>query len=158
MSTIDYWAIIFIFIQVLFVVVSHGHWMTLKIDLKDWMIFIFDSIFYRATDQGWRKEQTIMPLRAILPYLMLRAGYFERDNLQPQMNIFKTVLVPSKQSAKQIDDDKCGVFYLSFLDSIIRGLPISGHITQAIVDKHKKDYTFEIFLNNTDPVKVIESE
>ena len=67
------------------------------------------------------------------------------------MDIFKAVLVPSEQSAKQIDDDSCGVFCLSFLDNIIRGLPISGRTTQAIVDKLTKDYAFEIFLNSTNP-------
>ena len=54
-------------------------------------------------------------------------------------------------SGLEIDDDSCGVFCLSFLDSIIRGLPISGRTTQAVVDKLRKDYAFEIFLNNTDP-------
>ena len=151
MSTIDYWAIISTFIQVLLVVVSHGHWMTLKIDLKDWTIYIFDSISYRAEDQGWRKERRIMPLRAILPFLMQKAGYFQRAGIQPRMDIFKAVLVPSEESAKQIDDNSCGVFCLSFLDSIIRGLAISGRTTQAIVDKLRKDYAFEIFLNSTDP-------
>ena len=67
------------------------------------------------------------------------------------MDIFKAVLVPSEESAKQIDDDSCGVFCLSFLDSIIYGLPISGRTTQAIVDKFWKNYAFEIFLNRTDP-------
>ena len=138
-------------ICVLLVVISHGHWMTLKIDLKDWTIYIFDSISYRAEDQGWRKERRIMPLRAILPFLMQKAGYFQRAGIQPRLDIFKAVLVPSEESAKQIDDNSCGVFYLSFLDSIIRELPISGHITQAIVDKLRKDYAFEIFLNSTDP-------
>ena len=151
MSTIDYWAIIFTFIQVLLIVVSHGHWMTLKIDLKDWTIYIFDSISYRAEDQGWRKERRIMPLRAILPFLMQKAGYFQRVGIEPRMDIFKAVLVPSEESAKQIDDDSCDVFCLSFLDSIIRGLPISGCTTQAIVDKLRKNYAFEIFLNITDP-------
>ena len=74
------------------------------------------------------------------------------------MNIFKAILVPSEQSAKQIDDDSCGVFYLLFLDSIIHGLPISDRITQAIVDKLRKDYAFEIFLNNTDPAEAMESK
>ena len=125
--------------------------MTLKIDLKDWTILIFDSISYRDTDQGWRKEQTIMPLRAILLFFMQKTWYFERAGLQPWMDIFKAVLVSSEESAKQIDDNSCGVFCLSFLDSLIRGLPISGRITQPIVDKLRKDYAFEIFLNNTDP-------
>ena len=89
---------------------------------------------------------------------MEKARYFERAGLQPRMDIFKTVLVPSEESAKQIDDNSCGVFYLSFLDSIIHGLSISGRITQAIVDKLRKDYTFEIFLNSTDPSEVMESE
>ena len=96
--------------------------MTLKIDLKDWTIYIFDSISYRAEDQGWRKKIRIMPLRAILPFLMQKAGYFQRVGIQPRMDIFKVVLVPSKESAKQIDDDKL-----------------------------RKDYAFEIFLNSTDP-------
>ena len=96
-------------------------WMTLTIGLKDWIIFIFDSISYRATDQGWRKERTMMLLRAILPYLLQQAGYFEWAGLQPQMDIFKAVLVPSEESVKQIDDNSCGVFCLSFLDSLIHG-------------------------------------
>ena len=74
------------------------------------------------------------------------------------MYIFKAVLVSSEQSAKQIDDDSYGVFCLSFLDSIICGLPISSHTTQVIVDKLKKDYAFEIFLNSTDPSETMESE
>ena len=69
MFFIKFWAIS-TFIQVILIVVSHGNWMTPMIDLKDWTIFIFDSIFYKATDQGWMKERTIMPLRAILPSLM----------------------------------------------------------------------------------------
>ena len=124
--------------------VCHGHWMSLKIDLKDWTIYIFDSIFYRAADQGWRKEQMIMPLRAILPYLMQKAGYFEQAGLQHRMDIFKAVLVPSEQSAKQIDDNSCGVFCLSFLDSIIRGISISS-ITPSIVNKLRKDYVWRYF-------------
>ena len=99
-----------------------------------------------------------MPLKAILSYLMQKAGYFERAGLQSRMDIFKAVLISSEQSTKQIDDDSCGVFCLSFLDSIIYGLPISGHITQVIVDKRKKDYAFEIFLNSIDPAEAIESE
>ena len=74
------------------------------------------------------------------------------------MDIFKAVLIPSEQSTKQIDDDSCGVFCLSFMNNIIRGLSISGRITQAIVDKLRKDYAFEIFLNNTDPAEAMESE
>ena len=74
------------------------------------------------------------------------------------MDIFKAVLVPSEQSTKQIDDDSYGVFCLSFLDSIICGLSIFGRITPAIVDKLKKDYALEIFLNSTDPVEAMESE
>ena len=89
---------------------------------------------------------------------MQQAWYFERANLQPRMNIFKAVLVSNEQSAKQIDDDRYGVFCLSFLDSIIRGLPIFGRITQVIVDKLKKDYTFEIFLNSTNPIEAMESK
>ena len=151
MSTIDYWAIILTFIQVFLVVVSHEHWMTLKIDLKDWTIYIFDSISYRAEDEGWRKERRIMPLRAILPFLMQKAGYFQRAGIQPQLDIFKAVLIPNEESTIQIDDNSCDVFCLSFLDSIIRGEAISSRTTQAIVDKLRKDYAFEIFLNNTDP-------
>ena len=82
---------------------------------------------------------------------MQKAGYFQRARMQPRMDIFKAVLVPNKEFAKQIDDDSCGVFCLSFLDSIIRGLSITGRTTQAIVDKLRKDYAFEIFLNSTDP-------
>ena len=125
--------------------------MTLKIDLKDWTIYIFDSIFYKATDQGWRKERAIMSFRVILPDFIQQAGYFQRAGIQPRMDIFKAVLVPSEESAKQIDDNSCGVFCLSFLDSIIRGLSITGRTTQAIIDKLRKDYAFEIFLNSTDP-------
>ena len=91
-----------------------------------------------------------MPFRAILPYLLQQAGYFKRVGLQPRMDIFKAVLVPSEKSAKQIDDDSCGVF----LDSIIRGLPISSRITQSVVDKLKKNYALEIFLNSTDPTNI----
>ena len=157
MSTIDYWAIISTFIQVFLVVVSHRHWMILKIDLKDWTIFIFDSISYRATDQGWRKERTMMPLsNSPVPFAASRT--FRASCLQPRMDIFKAVLVPNEQFAKQIDDNSCSMFCLSFLDSIIHRLSISGCITQAIVDKLRKDYAFEIFLSNIDPTKAMESE
>ena len=74
------------------------------------------------------------------------------------MDIFKAVLVPSEQSVKQIDNDSCGMFCLSFLDNIIHGLSISSWITQSIIDKLKKDYAFKIFLNSTNPAEVIESE
>ena len=97
----------------------------------------------------------IMPLRAILPYLMQKAGYFEQAGHQHRMDILKAVLVPSEQSAKQIDDNSCDVFCLSFLDSIICGISISS-ISQSIVDKLKKDYALEIFLNNTEPAEDIQ--
>ena len=125
--------------------------MTLKIDLKDWTIYIFDSISYRAENQGWRKERRIMPLKVILSFLMQKSGYFQRAGIQPRMDIFKAVLVPIEKFAKQIDDDSCGVFCLSFLDSIICGLSITGRTIQAIIDKLLKDYAFEIFLNSTYP-------
>ena len=82
---------------------------------------------------------------------MQQAGYFQRVGIQSRMDIFKAVLVPSEESTKQIDDDSCSVFCLLFLDSIIRRLPITGRTTQVIVDKLRKDYAFEIFLNSTDP-------
>ena len=94
-----------------------------------------------------------MPLRVILSFFMQKTRYFEWAGLQPRMNIFKAVLVLSEESVKQIDDNSYGVFCLSFLDSIIRGLPISDRITQSIVDKLKKHYAFEIFLNSTDPLE-----
>ena len=143
-------------ICVFLVVISHGHWMTLKIDLKDWTIYIFDSISYRAADQWWRKERMIMPLRAILPYLKQKAGYIEQAGLQHRMDIFKAVLVPSEQSTKQIDDNSCGVFCLLFLDSIIRGIPISS-IIQSIVDKLRKDYALEIFWTASNQQKTYRS-
>ena len=99
-----------------------------------------------------------MPLKAILLYLIQQAGYFERAGLQPWMDIFKAVLVPTEQSSKQIVDDNCRVFCLLFMDSIIHGLSIFDRITQAFVDKLKKDYSFEIFLNNTVPAEVVESQ
>ena len=70
------------------------------------------------------------------------------------MDIFKAFLVSSEQSAKQIDDDSCGVFCLSFLDSIICELPISSRITQSVVDKLRKNYDLEIFLNSTDSADI----
>ena len=70
-----------------------------------------------------------MPFKAILLYLMQQAEYFERASLQPRMDIFKVVLVPSEQFVKQIEDDSCGVFCLSFMDSIIRGLSIFDRFT-----------------------------
>ena len=82
---------------------------------------------------------------------MQKAGYFQRVGIEPRMDIFKAVLVPNEKSTKQIDDNSCGVFFLSFLDSIICGLSISRRTTQAIVDKLRKDYAFEIYLNSTDP-------
>ena len=96
-----------------------------------------------------------MSFKAILLYLMQQAEYFERASLQPRMDIFKVVLVLSEQFVKQIEDDGCGVFCLSFMDSIIRGLSIFGWTTLAIVNKLKKDYAFEIFLNNTDQAEAI---
>ena len=78
--------------------------------------------------------------------------------LSTRMDIFKAVLIPREQFAKQIDDDSCGVFCLSFLDSIIRGLLIFGRTIQAIVDKLRKDDSFEILLNNTDSSEAIKSE
>ena len=157
MFIIESWAIS-TFIQVILIVVSQTHWMTLKIDLKDWTIYIFDFIVDRNKDKGWTKERNMMPFKAFLLYLIQQAGYFEQVGLQPRMDIFKVVLVHGEQSAKQIDDDSCGMFCLSFIDSIIRGLPIFNRITQAFVDKLKKDYVFEIFLNSTDLVEVVESE
>ena len=82
---------------------------------------------------------------------MQKAGYFERAGLQPRMDIFKAVLVSNEESAKQIDDNSCDVLCLSFLNSLIRGLPFFGRITQPIVNKLRNDYAFEIFLNSTDP-------
>ena len=84
---------------------------------------------------------------------MQKAGYFERVSLQPRIDIFKAIMIPSEESTKQIDNNSCGVFCLSFLDSIIHGLPISDRITQPIVDKLRKDYAFENFMNSTDPLE-----
>ena len=126
--------------------------------MKDWTVYIFNSIAYENKDEGWRKERNIMSLRmsSPVPYTVdkiLRAGW-----LLTRMNIFKAILVPSEQFVKQIDDDSCGVFCLSFMDSIIRGLVIFSQITQAFIDKLKKDYAFEIFLKNTNLAETMESE
>ena len=43
---------------------------------------------------------------------------------------FKAVLVPSEESAKQIDDNSCGVFCLSFLDINVGAInAIMPHLT-----------------------------
>ena len=76
MFTMESWALS-TFIQVILVVVSHAHWMILKIDLKDWMIYIFNSIVDKNKYEGWRKEQNMMS-DSLVPYevdKILRAGW-----------------------------------------------------------------------------------
>ena len=132
--------------------------MTLKIELEGLDDFDFRLYLLQSYRSRMKERMNYHALRAILSFFIQKAGYFERADLQPRIDIFKAVLVPSEESTKQIDDNSCGVFCLSFLDSIIRGLSISDRITQAIVDKLRKDYAFEIFLNSTDPSEAIESE
>ena len=98
----------------------------------------------------------MMPLRAILPYLLQQPRYFKQAGREPKIDIFKAVLVPTEEVAIQIDDQSCGVFCLAFLDNIIRGLPIFDRITQSVVNKLKCDYAFQIFLNSTNPAEASE--
>ena len=102
----------------------------------------------------------LLPLESYLrvSYLIQLDSQFFWCRYEPQIYIFTTVLVPTEKSAKQIDDESCRVFYLAFLDNIIRGLPILGRITQSIINKLKQDYAFDIFLNSTDLAEVVESE
>ena len=123
-------------------------------DFEDWLEGLDDLYLWLYLLQSCRSRmeertndhapQSDSPLPYAEGWILRAAG------LQHRMDIFKAVLVPSEESAQQIDDNSCGVFCLSFLDSIIRGIPVSS-ITQSIVDKLRKDYVLEIFLNSTEP-------
>ena len=70
--------------------------MTLKIDLKDWTIYINTPSLTEIKMKDGGKNKISCPIKAILLYLMQQVGYFERAGFQPQMDIFKAVLVPSE--------------------------------------------------------------
>ena len=63
------------------------------------MIYIYDFIAYRNLADGWRKKRNMMPFKAILPYLLQQARYFEQVGHEPRLDIFRAVQVPTEEVA-----------------------------------------------------------
>ena len=98
---------------------NNSHWITCKIDLEKWKIFIYDSFAHHKVDDHKFMEDAIIPLRAFLPVIMKQAGYFDHLVVFSRSDIFRAVRLPPENIAKQDDNNSCGMFSLTFMEYIL---------------------------------------
>ena len=94
-------------------------------DLKEWIIYIYDSLAHKTKDMPDMRENAIMSMGCFLPKVMQIVGYFEHAGLPKKMDIFKAVKVPLEFVATQDDGGSCGMFCIAFLDHIVKGIPLN---------------------------------
>ena len=87
----------------------------------------------------------MMPFRAILPYLLQHAGYFDHASIEPTLDILRAVRLHPNEVADQKDDTSRDTFGLTFMDSMLHGLLIWGRIRHDLVNKLRGNYAFKIF-------------
>ena len=121
--------------QVLLVFLTHGHWVTCKINLKAWVIYIYDSLAHNFSDEPWFREYQIIPLRAILLSMLEQAGYFQHTGMSPRKDMFRAKRLPLSEVEKQEYGKSCEMFYLRFINYIVSGLPIPEKVTQANIEQ-----------------------
>ena len=81
-----------IFSQVILICnVNKTYWITCKIDLKEWVIYIYDSITHRTKDIPKKRENEIMSMRRLLPKVMNNVDYVERVGLPKKKDPFKSI-------------------------------------------------------------------
>ena len=137
-----------IFSQVLLICnINQSHWIACKINLKEWVIYIYDSIAHRTKDKPEIRANDIMSMRRLLPTLMNKAKYFERVRLPAKKDTFKAVRVDPQFLATQDDGASCGMFCLYFLDQIVKGSPLNT-ITQDDIPRLRKETALSVFANS----------
>ena len=97
--------------------------------MKEWVIYIYDSIAHRTKDMPENKENDIMSMMRLLPTVMNKDKYFECARLPIKKDTFKAVRVDPQCLEIQDDWASCDMFYLYFLDQIVKGSPLNT-ITQ----------------------------
>ena len=112
------------------------------------VIYIYDS-FVDRMDLNIR-EDVIIPLRAFLVVIMKQVGYFDYLALLSKSDIFRAIRLPPEDVAKQVDNNSCNMFSLTFTEYIVQGKPIRKSFGQQDIFylPHKK--TLEIFANGVD--------
>ena len=136
-----------IFSQVLLICnINQSHWIACKINLKEWIIYIYDSIAHRTKDMSEIRENDIMSMRRLLPKVMNKGKYFERARLSTKKDTFKAVRV-DPQLAIQDDGASCGMFCLYLLDQIVKGSPLNT-ITQDDISRLRKETALSVFANS----------
>ena len=127
---------------------NNSHWIICNIDLKNWVIYIYDSFVDR--NDAVVREEAIIPLRTLLPVMMKQTRYFDHLALPPKSDIFSAVRLPLKEVAQQVDSNSCGMFSLTFMDYIVQGKPIRNSFGQEDIYNLRRQKTFEIFANGVD--------
>ena len=145
---INHFSMMSIFFQVLLICnINQSHWIACKINLKEWVIYIYDSIAHRTKDMSEIRENDIMSMRRLLPKVMNKGKYFERARLPTKKDTFKAVRVDHQCLTIQDDGASCGMFCLYFLDQIVKGSPLNT-ITQDNIPRLRKETALSVFANS----------
>ena len=84
----------FIFSQVFLICnINQSHWIACKINLKELVIYIYDSIAHRTKDMPDIRENDIMSMMRLLPTVMNKGKYFECARLSTKKDTFKAIKV-----------------------------------------------------------------
>ena len=81
---------------------------------------LYDSLAHKAKYMPEMRENTIMSMRCFLPKVMQNARYFEHTGLPKKMDIFKIVRVVPEFVTTQDDGGSCSMFYIAFLNHIVK--------------------------------------
>ena len=127
---------------------NNSHWITCNIDFENWVIYIYNSFADR--NDAVVREQTIIPLRVLLPVMMKQAGYFDHLALSPKSDIFSGIRLPPEEVAQHVDSNSCGMFSLTFMDYIVQDKPIHKSFGQEDIYNLRRQKAFEIFSNEVD--------
>ncbi|XVE73641.1 hypothetical protein DITRI_Ditri11bG0134800 [Diplodiscus trichospermus] len=128
--------------------VNGCHWVTCKIDLKAWVIYIYDSLAHKTEANPEWRERDIMGMRRLLPVVMHRASYFKHAGIEPRYDMFGAVRVPPEDVANQEDSNSCGMFSLVFMDFILKGRQVAQTIGQNDIAELRSNIALQIFANS----------
>ena len=94
------------------------------------------------------RENAIMSMKRFLPKVIQSAGYFEHAGLTKKLDIFKAVRVNLEFVAMQDDGVSCGMFCITFLDHIVKGIPLNT-ISQMDIPALRIEIVLSRFSNST---------
>ncbi|KAH6783902.1 hypothetical protein C2S52_008861 [Perilla frutescens var. hirtella] len=129
--------------QVIFVCCVSEHWLTVLLDLIEWRVDVYDSVFHRlAPEESKLRGIQLRPLTKLMKQVLHYAGWFVKNvheiRSPPSPSLPCRIMT---NNFKQKDDVSCGPYACMYVDRLITGSPVIkwGDKTANI-----RDYRFQM--------------